>query len=94
MEIGRIEAQPAGYEIRVKGTLSRQWSAWFDGWTISASDREETVLTGPVRDQSALFGLLAKIRDLGLPLLLVRRVDAEFTGAPTRHPLLPSQPRT
>ena len=89
MEIGRIEAQATGYEIRVQGTLSTQWAAWFDGWAISSSDRDETVLTGPVRDQSALFGLLAKIRDLGLPLLLVRRVETEFTGVPTRHPLLP-----
>ena len=89
MEIGRFEAQPAGYEIRVQGALSTQWAAWFDGWAIRAGEREETVLTGPVRDQSALFGLLAKIRDLGLPLLLVRRVEAEFTSVPTRHPLLP-----
>ena len=89
MEIGRIEAQATGYEIRVQGTLSTQWAAWFDGWAIRAGEREETVLTGPVRDQSALFGLLAKIRDLGLPLLLVRRVETEFTGVPTRHPLLP-----
>ena len=94
MEIGRIEAQAAGYEIRVEGTLGAQWAPWFDGWTIRAGEREETVLTGPVRDQSALFGLLAKIRDLGMPLLLVRRVEAEFTGVPTRHPLLSSQPRT
>lgn len=89
MEIGKVEAQTAGYEIRVEGTLGTQWAPWFDGWTIRAGEREETVLTGPVRDQSALFGLLAKIRDLGMPLLLVRRIDADFTPG-TRRNLLPT----
>jgi hypothetical protein len=62
------------YEIRVKGGLTRKWSDWFDGFTITVQANGETLLTGPVADQSALHGLLAKIRDLGLPLLSVRRV--------------------
>ena len=64
------------YEIRVKGTLERKWSDWFDGFTITPQANDETLLTGPVADQAALHGLLAKIRDLGLPLLSVKRVEA------------------
>ena len=64
------------YEIRVKGTLDRKWSDWFDGFTITPQGNDETLLTGPVADQAALHGLLAKIRDLGLPLLSVKRLEA------------------
>ena len=64
------------YEIRVKGILDRKWSDWFDGFTITPQGNDETLLTGPVADQAALHGLLAKIRDLGLPLLSVKRLEA------------------
>lgn len=71
--------QPATYQIKVQGRLSEKWSDWFDGMTITAetSDASFTVttLTGPVADQVALYGLLSRIRDLGLPLLLVQCVD-------------------
>ena len=60
---------PWVYEIRVKGRIDPQWSDWFDGFSIVAAADGETSLTGPVTDQAALHGLLAKIRDLGLPLL-------------------------
>ncbi|MBU1750521.1 MAG: hypothetical protein KKA73_22795 [Chloroflexi bacterium] len=63
------------YEIRVQGRLDQRWSAWFDGLTITPQAHDETTLTGPVNDQPALHGLLAKIRDLGLPLLSVLRVE-------------------
>jgi hypothetical protein len=63
------------YEIRVKGVLDRGWSAWFDGLEITSDERGQTTLAGPVADQAALHGLLAKIRDLGLELLEVRRTD-------------------
>jgi hypothetical protein len=63
------------YEIRVKGVLDRGWSAWFDGLEITSYERGQTTLAGPVADQAALHGLLAKIRDLGLELLEVRRTD-------------------
>jgi hypothetical protein len=59
-------------EIRVKGRIDEGWSAWFDGLTITHVEPDETVLTGSVADQSALYGLLAKLRDLGLPLLTVQ----------------------
>ena len=58
-------------DIVVKGRIDQQWSDWLGGLTITHSDQDETVLTGPVVDQSALYGLLTKLRDLGLPLLAV-----------------------
>jgi hypothetical protein len=63
------------YEIRVKGVLGSDWSAWFDGLRVTSDGHGHTVIVGPVADQSALHGLLAKIRDLGLELLTVRRTD-------------------
>ena len=68
------------YRIRVKGNLDQKWSDWFDGFTIAPQANDETLLTGPVVDQAALHGLLAKIRDLGLPILLVKQVEATARG--------------
>ncbi len=65
------------YQIVVKGHLDREWSEWFDGLTITLVDTGETILIGPVVDQTALHGVLIKIRDLGLPLLSLTRVEAE-----------------
>jgi len=65
--------QSLTYEIRVKGNLGPEWSAWFDGFTIAPQDNEETILVGQVVDQPALHGLLAKIRDLGLTLVRVEQ---------------------
>lgn len=61
------------YEFHVNGHLDSCWSDWFDGLTIHPGENDRTVLAGPVRDQAALHGLINKIRDLGLPLLEVRR---------------------
>jgi hypothetical protein len=58
-------------EIRVKGQIDKHWSDWFEDLTVTHTDHDETVLTGLVVDQSAMYGLLAKLRDLGLPLLSV-----------------------
>jgi hypothetical protein len=70
---------PVTYRIKVRGWLSAEWSAWFDDWSITVEDGEEhqvvTVLTGSAIDQAALFGLLWRIRDLGLPLLSVQCVE-------------------
>ena len=63
------------YEIRVNGVLGSGWSAWFDGLQVTGDDRGQTTLAGPVADQAALHGLLAKVRDLVLELLEVRRTD-------------------
>ncbi len=65
------------YQISVKGLLGQEWSDWFDGLDIVPRPGGETLLTGPVRDQSALYGLLNKLRDLGLPLLSLRRVEGK-----------------
>ena len=69
----------AHYEIRVDGVLDSRWAAWFDGLQIS-DDGEETVISGLLADQPALHGLLAKIRDLGLCLISVRRLDTGEAG--------------
>lgn len=63
------------YQIRVKGNLDIKWSDWFDGFTITPQMNNETILSGSVADQCALHGLLAKIRDLGLPLLSVQQME-------------------
>ena len=59
------------YEIRVDGRLDDRWSAWFDGLTVTYDGHGTTVLRGPIVDQAALHGVLAKVRDLGLSLLSV-----------------------
>ena len=66
-------------EIRVKGQIDEHWAEWLGGLTITHTSEGETVLSGPVQDQSALYGLLAGLRDLGLPLLSVnsRKANAE-----------------
>jgi len=76
MTNGRAFSKPNIYHIRVNGILDEKWSDWFDGFTITPQADDETLLVGPVPDQSALHGLLAKIRDLGLPLSSVQRVEA------------------
>lgn len=81
---GREFDRPGLYRIRVKGTLGDDWSDWFDGFRFDHLAEGETVLTGPVADQAALHGILCKLRDLGLPLLLVERVEA--VGAGKREP--------
>ena len=69
--------QIAVYQIRVKGHLTKQWTTWFEGLTILPTENGDTLLTGPVVDQAALHGLLKKVRDLGLPLLSVMRLEGE-----------------
>ena len=67
------------YQIRVEGRLDGRWSEWFNGLVITPQGEGETLLTGSVADQAALHGVLAKIRDLGLPLLSVIRTDGDTT---------------
>lgn len=61
-------------EITIKGRIDPKWSEWFEDLTITHVD-DETVLTGTVADQAALYGLLAKLRDLGLPLVSVNPAE-------------------
>ncbi len=69
--------QPMVYQIRIKGHLGQQWTDWFEGLAITLEDNGDTLLTGLVIDQSALHGLLKKVRDLGMPLLSVDRVNLD-----------------
>jgi len=63
------------YQIRIKGHLSDQWTGCFEGLTITLEENGDTLLTGPVGDQAALFGLLKKVRDVGIPLISINRVE-------------------
>ena len=74
---------PTYYHIRLKGHLDGQWSAWFDNMLITNEANGEAVLCGPLADQSALYGVLAKMRNLGLPLLAVTMVANDETN--TNH---------
>ncbi|MCX6032215.1 MAG: hypothetical protein NT169_23340 [Chloroflexi bacterium] len=64
-------------EIRVKGRIDERWSEWLDGLAITHTAQDETVLAGPILDQAALYGLMSKLRDLGLALTSVRCVEIE-----------------
>lgn len=66
---------PGYYEIRIKGHLSNRWSQKLGDLTITLEECGDTLLTGPVVDQAALFGLLRKVRDLGMPLISVTRLQ-------------------
>jgi hypothetical protein len=66
---------PVFYEIRVEGHISDSWSSWFAGMTIRHEESGETVLSGRLVDETALHGVLMKIRDLGLPLIEVKRKE-------------------
>ena len=67
------------YEIKLKGHLNESWADWFEGLTFIHEDDGTTTITGEIVDQAALHGLLKKIRDLGLPLLSVNRIETDQT---------------
>ena len=64
-------------EIIVKGHLDIDWSGWFEGLTVTHNDKGETMLSGQIRDQAALYGIIAKMRDMGLFLILVKYIAGE-----------------
>jgi hypothetical protein len=66
--------EPEQYEIRIKGYLDNRWASWFSDLTLTREDNGETLLTGPLVDQAALYGVLRKVRDLGMPLISVTRL--------------------
>lgn len=68
-------AQSPVYQIRLAGHLGDQWAGWFGGLVITLPGNGDTLLTGTVVDQAALFGLLRKVRDAGIPLLAVNRIQ-------------------
>lgn len=66
----------AAYQIRIEGYLGQHWAEWFEGMSITLDDSGDTLLTGPLPDQAALHGLLKKVRNLGMTLVSVNRIDA------------------
>jgi hypothetical protein len=80
----RNDSDPAagGYEIRLAGRLHERWAAWFDGLSVRYADDGTTVISGPIADQSALHGLLQRVRDLGLALISVERLEADPSDGP------------
>ncbi len=70
-----IPAHATVYQIRLKGHLGAQWTDWFGGLTVALEKNGDTLLTGQIVDQAALYGLLKKARDLGMPLLSVNLVE-------------------
>lgn len=80
------KTQPMIYQIKIKGHLDRKWADWFSGLNITSLDNGETLLSGPVLDQAALHGLLRKVRDVGLPLVAVIRVEPEQADGPDVKP--------
>jgi hypothetical protein len=80
--------QPMVYQIRIKGHLGPQWADWFGGLTITLEEGGETLLTCLVVDQAALYGLLRKVRDLGLPLISVTRAQPDqIDGPASKQPI-------
>lgn len=78
--------EPHIYRIRMRGRLGPEWTAWFEGMSLTWDEAGDTLLTGPVTDQAALHGLLRRVRDLGVPLISVERLPSdsesdEQTGA-------------
>ena len=74
--------EPGCYEIRLKGHLDARWTDWFEGLSFTQESDGTTILSGPVVDQAALYGLLRKVRDLGLPLLAVNQIDPKQANGP------------
>jgi hypothetical protein len=76
MTNGRAYDKACTYQIRIQGTLDSSWSDWFEGFSLRI-EGDETVLRGTVIDQAALHGILAKLNDLGLPIICVERCEPE-----------------
>jgi hypothetical protein len=66
---------PTEYHIQIQGHLAKEWAEWFEGLAVQCRADGTTILSGPVRDQAALHGLLIKVRDLGLTLVSVNQVQ-------------------
>jgi len=77
---GETTHQPPApiYRVEIEGHLDRSWAEWFDGMAIDQQPNGMSVLSGSVTDQSALFGLLKKMHNMGLTIISVQRI--EFTS--------------
>jgi hypothetical protein len=78
--------EPRLYEIRLKGHLDARWTDWFEGLSLTHASDGTTMLSGPVVDQAALYGVLRKVRDLGLPLVSVIQVEPKPADGPEVQP--------
>ncbi len=74
--------EPGRYEIRLKGHLDARWAERFEGMSFTHESDGTTTLAGPVVDQAALYGVLRQVRDLGLPLIAVNRIDLKQANGP------------
>ena len=74
--------EPGRYEIRLKGHLDNRWADQFEHMSFTHASDGTTILAGPLADQAALYGLLRKVRDLGLPLIAVNLVDPTTANGP------------
>ena len=83
--VAEAEVEQHVYEIRVEGHLGDSWSPWFGDMDIRHEESGETVLSGPLPDEPALHGVLVKIRDLGLPLVEVRRATTGIAALETEE---------
>jgi hypothetical protein len=77
LKIPMDSSRPKIYQIRIKDHLSREWTDWFEGLTITLEDNGDTLLTGPVIDQAALYRLLKKVRNLGMSLVSLNPIDLD-----------------
>lgn len=59
-------------EVRIEGQIDRQWTDWLDGFTLTHTQQGETILTGTVKDQAAFYGLISKLRDLGIRIIAIQ----------------------
>jgi hypothetical protein len=82
-EAGLQARETAVYEIRVEGRLGTEWSEWFADLRVTVDECGDTILTGPI-DQSGLHGVLRRVRDLGLPLVSVARIEPDSGLTPER----------
>ena len=73
---------PATVEIKIQGHLDPTWADWLDGFTITHTENNETILTGTVDDQAALYGIMAKLRDLGVKLISASFSDPDAEESP------------
>lgn len=85
--------QPIVYQVRLQSHLGHGWTDWFGGGaTITLEDNGQTLLTCPIVDQAALYGLLRKVRDLGMPLISVKRVESgHVDGSDIKPQVAPSR---
>jgi hypothetical protein len=83
--------QAGRYEIRLKGHPGSRWAAWFDGFGLTHQSDGTTIISGLVADQAALHGLLQKVRDIGLPLISVTRIEPDQPDIPIAPPISAQQ---